>query len=803
MSAEKNVLNSYFSNRMQGNGGGGRGTTSHYAQLNRRILDCGSTGELCELIEADAEEFDVVNVGTAFRKLLQSRRNDVPRGVMKQALQALKAAALRTIDVFGPQELVNKDLGPGGGGGGQAEASGGRAGDEFAGNDSGDQNGKEDMIDADCDFEFDFDLMGIGVTAAARGPLLHIVEASEQERLDAELARELAESEGARQPGHPPAAKDGARLRPKDAAGESSNSKLCGNCCKALQKPLVCARCKTATYCSKDCQIKAWRAGHKGECALEGRAQGRVAAGTRKKPLPNSEQLRVFAKLNQLADAGDSRGLAAQERQARAVAAAVRTSRPSAVSWVYCTLGNAFQSLGNISKAIEYHTEHLTIAKEVGDRAGEGAAYGNLGNAYQLQGDFSKAIEYQKKLLAITKEVGNRAEEGRAYGKLGCAYEALWASAKAIVYHKKNLAIAKEVGDRPGEGMALGNLASAYDSQGDFFKAIEYHTQCLAIQKEVGDRAGEGAVYGNIGNVYQSQGDYSKATEYHTQRLAIAKELGDRSGEGVAYGNLGNAYESQGDISKAMEYHAQHLAIAKETGDRSGEGRALGNLGACHVLLDEYEKAVAYFKAQQAIAISLKLAHMQSHAALNMGVALTLHVRAARQGTAAGADHAHGPHSHSSASSCLNDTVREAAKWLQAALDGGQPFASLHLAHLSFDAGQEDAALAYLKEHLSWRVLSGRYLCAGCGQTRGEDTPMLTCSGCRVARFCSADHQKMASKKAALGGNLKKGLHKDVCGVLGRWREVVKDGVAPDSCTAELLAFLQRMNAKPSFGDHH
>jgi len=35
--------------------------------------------------------------------------------------------------------------------------------------------------------------------------------------------------------------------RTKDAAGEcdSSNATLCKNCSKALQKPLVCARCKT------------------------------------------------------------------------------------------------------------------------------------------------------------------------------------------------------------------------------------------------------------------------------------------------------------------------------------------------------------------------------------------------------------------------------------------------------------------------------------------------------------------------------------------------------------------------------
>ena len=68
---------------------------------------------------------------------------------------------------------------------------------------------------------------------------------------------------------------------------------------------------------------------------------------------------------------------------------------------------------------------------------------------------------------------------------------------------------------------------------------------------------------------------------------------------------------------------------------------------------------------------------------------------------------------------------------------------------------------------------------------------MLTCSGCRVARFCSVDHQKMASKKK-LGGSLTTGRHKDMCGVLSKWREVVKDGVAPDSCTADLVAFLQR-----------
>ncbi len=46
------------------------------------------------------------------------------------------------------------------------------------------------------------------------------------------------------------------------------------------------------------------------------------------------------------------------------------------------------------ARAIESHTQCLEIAKEMGDRAGEGKAYGNLGNTYESLGDFSKAIEF-------------------------------------------------------------------------------------------------------------------------------------------------------------------------------------------------------------------------------------------------------------------------------------------------------------------------------------------------------------------------------------------------------------------------
>ena len=88
--------------------GRGRGTTAHCIHLNRHILNCGSAGGLCELIEVHAEEFNHINVATAWRKLLQprSRRNGVPR-VEERALQSLEAEVLLRMDAFEAQQVAN------------------------------------------------------------------------------------------------------------------------------------------------------------------------------------------------------------------------------------------------------------------------------------------------------------------------------------------------------------------------------------------------------------------------------------------------------------------------------------------------------------------------------------------------------------------------------------------------------------------------------------------------------------------------------------------------------------------------
>ncbi|RMX38956.1 hypothetical protein pdam_00025625, partial [Pocillopora damicornis] len=156
----------------------------------------------------------------------------------------------------------------------------------------------------------------------------------------------------------------------------------------------------------------------------------------------------------------------------------------------------------------------------IGDKHGEGDAYGNLGNAYFSLGDFKKALEYNNQHLKIAKEIGdNHGEE----------------------YHNLKLKISKEVGDKHGEGVSYGNLGNVYD--------------------RLGDKHGEGVAYCNLGNAYHSLGDLKKAIEYQNLHLKIAKEVGDKSSEAMAYFLLGRVFELQGGLPKAVEHYQASINL--------------------------------------------------------------------------------------------------------------------------------------------------------------------------------------------------------------------------------------------------
>ncbi len=94
-----------------------------------------------------------------------------------------------------------------------------------------------------------------------------------------------------------------------------------------------------------------------------------------------------------------------------------------------------------MDNAIEHYEQALGIAREIGDRRGEGDWLGNLGNTYFNLGQVEKAIQYFQQQLVIYHEVGERRAEGAVRGNLGIAYFNLGQVEKAIENYEQAAAM--------------------------------------------------------------------------------------------------------------------------------------------------------------------------------------------------------------------------------------------------------------------------------------------------------------------------------------------------------------------------
>jgi tetratricopeptide (TPR) repeat protein len=107
-----------------------------------------------------------------------------------------------------------------------------------------------------------------------------------------------------------------------------------------------------------------------------------------------------------------------------------------------------------VEKAIEYHEKALAIAKEIGDRRGEGGLLGNLGQTYSDLGQVEKAIEYSEKALVIKHEIGDSYGEATHLAILGHSLILQNKLEKAIREYDKAVSIAEETKNRQNQNEA-------------------------------------------------------------------------------------------------------------------------------------------------------------------------------------------------------------------------------------------------------------------------------------------------------------------------------------------------------------
>ncbi|ROI13092.1 CHAT domain-containing protein [Microcystis aeruginosa FACHB-524] len=316
-------------------------------------------------------------------------------------------------------------------------------------------------------------------------------------------------------------------------------------------------------------------------------------------------------------------------------------------------LGLSYYSLGQYQKAIEYLEQSLAILNKY-DSNGDGLfddfinirpinlktiILFNLGNAYYSLGQYQKAIDYFRQSESLYTAIGTasqRIDRGREYAFIPAAIartftdqfdlrretdrifnEALnsmyLGSDSAIENFKKALIGYQKLGDKSKQELILSSLGDmCLDSDVNKLECLEFYQQALTIHQSLGgNRARESGYLINIGNIYAVLDDKKNSISYLQRGILILDQLAvDNtlpefqrsailSSKGLSLQNLCRVYVKFDEKQKALDCYNQifSLPVKIDYSEAMITAKVTSNLEVADLYMKEgnNEQALTYY----------------------------------------------------------------------------------------------------------------------------------------------------------------------------------------------------------------
>lgn len=304
-------------------------------------------------------------------------------------------------------------------------------------------------------------------------------------------------------------------------------------------------------------------------------------------------------------------------------------------------LGDAWSSVSEFKKALNYYRQALQVARSVGDRKAAAAALRGMGSMYDSMSQKQTALRYYNQALAMGRAAEDRKGVAKTLRKIGSTlgdigqkkpaladfsealpifhalhdrngeadtltnigsiYQDLGEEQKALEYLSKAVGLYRPAQNLDGEGNALSIMAGVYDDMGQEQKALEYCDQALSLLRRAGDRDLEADTVGLVGTIYSNLDENQKALDYYQQALSLYHVLGDPDGEATAEQNIGNVYDGFGEKRKALAFYNQALPLFRAAEDRDGVATTLCNLASTYDDLGEKRRALDLYRESLSI----------------------------------------------------------------------------------------------------------------------------------------------------------------------------------------------------------
>jgi tetratricopeptide (TPR) repeat protein len=191
------------------------------------------------------------------------------------------------------------------------------------------------------------------------------------------------------------------------------------------------------------------------------------------------------------------------------------------------SLGIACRASGDYRRSADSINSALGIYRQLDDRRRIHAALANIGFTYRMMKRLGDARRATEEALSLAREIGNRPGEGNMLEQLASIAEDEGNRELSYRLRDQGLHMLREVGDRRTEGIALANLANSLRRDGRLEQAERTILLSLQIRREVHDQIGEAMSTSDLARIYTATGREDEARAAFGQAAAMYERLGN------------------------------------------------------------------------------------------------------------------------------------------------------------------------------------------------------------------------------------------------------------------------------------
>ncbi|GEM_PF-3621718 len=202
----------------------------------------------------------------------------------------------------------------------------------------------------------------------------------------------------------------------------------------------------------------------------------------------------------------------------------------------------------------KYLSEVKEYYENSNNKLGLARIYHTLGEMYDSSGNIDKAIKNKESAYKLYNDLGDYIRAGHSLSDIGVSYHNMEKYDTAIIYYSRATELLKTDKDSTNYAIIINNIGLAYQSKKEYDKAIEYYNKSYQVFKNINNKRIQSLILFNIAALYRDTGRWNKAIKEFNSTLSIAKSGGLKTIEQGVYEGLTNTYAQKGDYKNAYEY---------------------------------------------------------------------------------------------------------------------------------------------------------------------------------------------------------------------------------------------------------